>query len=232
MVLILLQQGIMRKTSCEIQVTSYDQSYFLWTLTQNQLKHVLFPVGHLQKDEVRKLAKKFGLPQATRKDSQGICFLGQVDMKEFLGRYVPPKRGDVLNGSGKVIGYHSGAIFFTIGERHGFTITKKTDNEVPLYVTHKDISKNTIIVASKITPHQKSQRCPLILKDVNFINGKIPSKNLLCRLRYRQEKQKCIISKHGDKYQIVFDKPQMGISPGQSLVLYERENCLGGGIIS
>src|SRR6185436_15326157 len=125
-----------------------DQSYFLWTLTKEQLNHILFPVGHLIKSEVRKLAKEFDLPQATRKDSQGLCFLGQVDMKEFLSYYIKAERGSVLNERGEKIGYHEGAIFFTLGERHGFTVTEKGSEDKPLYVVAKNINKNTITVSS------------------------------------------------------------------------------------
>ncbi len=208
-----------------------DQSYFLWTLTRDQLKHVLFPIGHLQKPAVRKLAEKFGLPQATRKDSQGLCFLGKVDMKEFLARYLPQKEGNVLDLEGKTIGHHNGALFFTIGERHGFVVTEKLENTTPLYVVSKDIKKNTITVAPKITSHQKCQRCPLTLENVNII-GEIKNKKYLCRIRYRQEKVECRIEKDGKKIKVIFDKPQMGVSSGQSLVLYDGEICLGGGIIS
>jgi len=204
-----------------------DQSYFLWTLTQDQLKHILFPIGHLQKSEVRKLAKKFNLPQAERKDSQGLCFLGKVDMKEFLSRYMPPQIGAVLDLEGKKIGHHNGALFFTIGERHGFTITKKSNKEMPLYVISKNIKKNTITVAPQHFGRPSKMLVKEVeLKDINLI-GKISKKDLLCRIRYRQEKISCRIEK--DK--VIFDKPQMGISPGQSLVLYDGEICLGGGII-
>ena len=241
-----------------------DQSYFLWTLTQKQLKHVLFPVGHLQKSEVRSLAAKFGLPQATRKDSQGLCFLGQVDMKEFLGRYISPKKGDVLNRNKEIIGHHNGAIFFTIGERRGFTITKKSDKEVPLYVIAKDIKRNIVTVAPKIAfqkgitdSEQKSamkkvwlspekatrglfeehfsvRPDSVIIKDINWVSGKMPdlSKTYSARVRYRQEKQKCIISKQNNYYQVTFEEPQTWVSGGQSLVLYDEEICLGGGIIN
>ncbi len=212
-----------------------DQSYFLWTLTQNQLKHVLFPVGGMKKEDVRELAKKFGLPQATRKDSQGLCFLGQVDMKEFLLRYIDAKRGDVLNPEGEVIGYHDGAVFFTIGERHRFTITKKTAEAKALYVISKDIHKNTITVAPQITPHQSnSQWESLTLKDVNWISNSIPNSrlNLRCRLRYRQGKIPCSVEIGKDKDEIkVILKESHLISPGQSLVLYDNEVCLGGGIM-
>jgi len=235
-----------------------DQSYFLWTLTQNQLKHTLFPIGDLQKDEVRKLAKKFGLPQATRKDSQGLCFLGKVDMKEFLSRYMAPKKGEVLNENGEVIGHHPGALFFTIGERHGFTITQKTTKDSPWYVVVKDIKKNTLTVAhntrkkianGKVWPSDSEEIRGLfqkqffsgvssvILKDVNWINPtslklRGTCKKILCRIRYRQEKVKCQVEKEGKKVKVIFDQPQVGVSAGQSLVLYEDEICLGGGIIA
>lgn len=209
-----------------------DQSYFLWTLTQEQLKHILFPVSHLQKDEVRKLAKKFGLPQATRKDSQGLCFLGQVDMKKFLSRYIEQREGSVLSEKGEVIGRHNGAAFFTIGERHGFTITKKAPDDQPLYIIAKDMKSNTITVAENIIPHNPtSQWEPLTLDSVNWVSGKMPEKkNLFCRLRYRQKKVKC--KAQNEKGQIkVLLKENLYISPGQSLVFYDNETCLGGGIV-
>ena len=209
-----------------------DQSYFLWTLTQDQIKRVLFPIGHLSKSEVRKLAKKFGLPQATRKDSQGLCFLGKIDMQEFLSKYIPPKRGNVLLENGKIIGHHNGALFFTIGQRHGFTVTKKTEEMGPMYVVSKNIENNTITVAPKETKTKKS--LPLgsghnyvNIKEIN-LNGKVPNKNLTCRIRYRQEKIGCKL----EEDRVIFEKPQTGIAPGQSLVLYNGEICLGGGVIS
>jgi tRNA-uridine 2-sulfurtransferase len=219
-----------------------DQSYFLWTLTQEQLKHILFPIGHLQKAEVRKLAEKFGLPQATRKDSQGLCFLGKVDMKKFLSRYIPQKRGNVLNEDGEIIGYHNGALFFTIGERHGFTITKKTEKETPLYIVAKNVEGNTVTVTSlQIGRPSKMLIKEVELKDINLINPTSQklcgtSKKLSCRIRYRQEKVGCKIDPPDDikkdRMKIIFDKPQMGVSAGQSLVLYYGEICLGGGIIN
>jgi tRNA-specific 2-thiouridylase len=213
-----------------------DQSYFLWTLNQDQLKHVLFPIGHLQKSEVRKLAGKFGLPQETRKDSQGLCFLGKVDMKEFLSRYMPQKEGKVLNEKGEIIGFHNGALFFTIGERHGFTILQKTAQGSPVYVIAKDIKKNTITVAEKFRSTSDTPQ-KVILTDVN-LSGEIPNKKIQCRVRYRQEKIACRISKENNQISVTFDKPQNGVAPGQSLVLYlpagkagDGETCLGGGII-
>ena len=215
-----------------------DQSYFLWTLTQEQLKHILFPIGNLQKEEVRKLAKKFCLPQATRKDSQGLCFLGQINMKEFLKKYIKIKKGKVLDLEGKEIGEHNGAILYTIGERHGFTITKKTTTDEPLYVIAKDIKNNTITIHNKSTQTgRSSQMCikEIIIKNINII-GEIPKDaKIECRFRYRQEKIKCKIdlSAYGEKNKIkvIFEEPQFGVSIGQSLVFYKDEICKGGGII-
>ena len=213
-----------------------DQSYFLWTLTQEQLKHIVFPVGHLQKEEVRKLAKKFKLPQAVRKDSQGLCFLGQIDMKEFLSGYIEQKQGNTLNEKGEVIGRHRGAVFFTIGERHGFTVTKKLSNDKALYVASKNIKENTITVSSKITTDLKCKEGdPLYirLEQINWITdlNKFNLRSLHCRLRYRQKKIKCqveIVKKGQVSVKLGEDTY---ISPGQSLVFYDGEKCLGGGIL-
>jgi len=204
-----------------------DQSYFLWTLTQAELKHILFPVGHLQKQEVRKLATKFKLPQATRKDSQGLCFLGQIDMKEFLKDYIKTKKGSVLDEKGNKIGEHDGAILYTLGERHGFQVfNKKTESE-PLYVVAKDVEKNTIMVTPKKLQHtQKSQGAPLVSRNTNWISGEAPKEEVKCRFRYRQEKIPCKILGN----QVIFEKSQM-IASGQSIVFYDDQICLGGGII-
>ena len=252
-------ENLMKTENFKLKISTdlqKDQSYFLWTLTEEQLRHILFPVGHLEKSEVRKLAGKFGLPQETRKDSQGLCFLGKIDMKEFLSRYIPQKKGDVLlaprssnegrfkvgNKKGEVIGYHNGALFFTIGERRGFTITKNTNENNPLYVVAKDIVKNTITVESKIDldKYKGSKNVlpkEVIISDINWILGEEPdfTKNYFCRIRYRQEKIRCkLVQTKKEKNKIIkviFDKPQMGVSLGQSLVVYDGEVCLGGGTI-
>lgn len=229
-----------------------DQSYFLWTLTQDQLKHTLFPIGHLEKPEVRKLAHKFGLPQETRKDSQGLCFLGKIDMKEFLKEYLDVKKGDVLNENGEVIGEHDGAELYTLGERHGFSIFKQTGE--PMYVVSKDTEKNTITVAVKYNFDDKNEAAPqkssfsksprslaqgserLISKDFsgspkrihsqNWILGEEPRAEIECRLRYRQTKIKCRVE--GDN---LFLPDGEVVAPGQSVVFYKGEICLGGAII-
>lgn len=223
-----------------------DQTYFLWTLTQQELSRTLFPVGHLTKTEVRKLAKKFGLPTADKKDSQGLCFVGKVDLPDFLSHFLKPKRGDVLDENGKKIGWHNGAFFLTIGQRHGFTITKKTPNDLPYYIIAKDIKKNTIVVSQRSDLKSKSlnpksvQRFNLCLHNVNWIAGRAPDpkKTYFARFRYRQPLQKIVLKRLNLKSQkrfnleVLFEKPQVAIAPGQSLVIYTKAGeCLGGGII-
>jgi tRNA-specific 2-thiouridylase len=211
--------------------TNKDQSYFLWTLTQEQLKHILFPVGHLEKPEVRKLAKKFGLPTAEKKDSQGVCFLGKLDMGEFLKHYSEPKRGDVLNENGEIIGFHEGAILYTLGERRGFTITKKGTEDMPYFVIQKDMRANTITVAHKEEGSLKGKgKQSLLLENVNWISGGAPEKDKLysARTRYRGELFPCKVK--GGTVEFLDD--QEPTAPGQSLVLYDGEECLGGGVIT
>ncbi len=207
-----------------------DQTYFLWTLTAEQLRHVLFPVGDIEKPEVRKLAKKFKLATADKKDSQGLCFIGKIDVKEFLSHYITEKRGDVLDVEGRVIGYHDGAFFYTIGERHGFVITKKTPNDEPLYVIAKDVEKNTLTVAPKsLEGELPNGRTTLRLTVVNWIGGAVPvGKKLQARSRYREALQEVTINNENF---VTFSKPQYTLSSGQSLVIYDGKICLGGGII-
>ncbi len=209
---------------------SKDQSYFLWTLSQDQLSHTLFPVGGLQKEEVRKLARKFGLPQATRKDSQGLCFLGMIDMKQFLLDFIKTQKGKVLSEAGEVIGEHDGAILYTLGERHGFTIQNQKTESKPMYVVGKDIKNNTITVADKASykdGYTQNYASKFNLENVN-VSSEIPEDGKVeCRFRYRQDKIKCTVQKD----QVVFDTPQL-IASGQSVVFYQDEICLGGAIIA
>jgi tRNA-specific 2-thiouridylase len=207
-----------------------DQTYFLWTLTAEQLKHVMFPVGNIEKPEVRKLAKKFGLATAEKKDSQGLCFIGKIDVKEFLGHYIDEKRGDVLDEDGKVIGYHDGAFFYTIGERHGFTVTVKTPNDAPYYVFAKDIEKNTISVSEKTAEgNLEGGKTRVELREANWV-GDAPQagKKYMARSRYRETLQEVTLS--NGKW-VEFTNPQFTLSPGQSIVVYEGNVCKGGGII-
>lgn len=209
--------------------TAKDQSYFLWTLTPEILEHTLFPVGHLEKKDVRKLAEKYELPTAEKKDSQGVCFLGPIDMKEFLSHYIEKKRGDVLDAHGNIIGFHDGALFFTLGERHGFTITEKGSDDSRLYVTSRDLENNTLTVISKVSRGSTSTHLREIkLESENWIIPPIGGKNYSARIRYQQPLQVCRI----ENDTVIFETAQEFASVGQSVVVYDGEVCIGGGIIS
>lgn len=242
---------------------SKDQSYFLWTLKQDQLKHILFPIGHLKKTEVRKLAEKYDLHTSGKKDSQGICFLGKLNMKDFLKHYIKPKKGKVVlapqtgNEKNEIIGEHDGAFLFTLGERHGFTIFKKTNHDTPYYVVGKDIKKNILIVGEqKVFRQSLAQRdwCEqrnspageysclgerafcVAIKETNWISEiPDPNKKYTCQIRYHGEFLPCrVIAENGNKKnqaQIIFENPQTTVSPGQSIVVYSGDICLGGGVV-
>ncbi len=204
-----------------------DQTYFLWTLTAEQISKTLFPVGNIEKPEVRKLAQKFKLPNAEKKDSQGLCFIGKIDIKDFLSHYIESKKGSVLDEKGNAIGEHDGAFFFTIGERHGFTITKKTPNDERYYVIAKDVRQNTITVSEKEKIVGVTR---VVLEDVNWNQGNIPvGKTLQARSRYREKLQEITFI---DQSTAEFKEAQNTLSPGQSLVVYDGNVCLGGAIIS
>lgn len=223
---------------------SKDQSYFLWTLKQEQLKKIIFPIGHLKKIEVRKLAKKFKLPVAEKKDSQGICFLGAVDLKEFLKHYIKEKRGKVLNEKGEEIGFHNGVVFHTLGERHGFTITKKSPNDGPYYIVGKDVKKNILVVSqnragertvlknSKRTVLKEAQNFGLNLENTNWISG-VPKSDetYTAQIRYHGEFLPCNLKcARRNLAQVIFKKPIL-VASGQSCVVYDGDICLGGGVV-
>jgi tRNA-specific 2-thiouridylase len=210
---------------------SKDQSYFLWTLTQEDLAHTLFPIGHLQKKEVRKLAAKCKLPTAIKKDSQGVCFLGPLDMKDFLKHYIDSVVGDVVDTNGKVIGNHDGATFFTLGERHGFNITEKGTTDEPYYVVAKDIDKNLLIVSHNKNEYQKNNQ-EIVLEKV-VIRGEIEiDKQYTAQIRYHGELLPvAILSLNDTKMTIKFEKSDPTASSGQSVVIYDGEICLAGGVI-
>ena len=203
-----------------------DQSYFLWTLRQDDLKHVLFPVGHLDKSEVRKLAKQFGLPVSDKKDSQGICFLGDVSLEEFLPHFIDIVPGDVLDTKNNKIGTHKGAAYYTLGERHGFTITKKTPEDGAFYVVSKDIKKNTITVSDDEAEIVNMSPKKIKIKNINWITQPNNLK-LTARIRYRGEKIPVSIVNGVAEWTI----PMRGVSLGQSIVFYDGEICVGGGVV-
>lgn len=225
-----------------------DQSYFLWTLTSTQLEKIIFPVGGLEKTKVRKLAEKYKLPTASKKDSQGICFLGDIDLKDFLKHYIKTKPGKVLNEKGEEIGVHDGAVFSTLGERHGFTITAKTPNDKRYYIVGKDIEKNILYVSQEknmknfgaFTLGAKGQgthdaknlsHFSLNIENVNFLGEIKEGKNYTAQIRYHGEFLPCqvkILDK--DQAEIIFKKPTM-VAGGQSIVVYDKEFVLLGGVV-
>ena len=234
---------------------SKDQSYFLWTLTQDDLAHTLFPIGHLKKMEVRKLAEKYKLPTATKKDSQGVCFLGPLDMKDFLKHYIKPKKGDVLDENDEIIGTHDGATFFTLGERHGFELFKHSEKEKPMYVISKDVNRNTITVSTnkapllieegvgggglkrKSPPHHagnpphKGGEVTLI-SDANWISeNPKEKKKYKCQIRYHGELIDCKIKIRDEKEAEIYFSKNILVDKGQSIVVYDGDVCFGGGIV-
>ncbi len=225
---------------------SKDQSYFLWTLTQEQLKHCLFPIGEYLKSEVREIAKKAGLPTAEKKDSQGICFLGMVKFKDFLKQYLPVKKGDVSDVDGKKIGEHNGAWFYTIGQRHLGIANRKSQgaNNKPIYIVEKNIRKNILTVAEG-EDNPALYKNEIKLTDVNFINSKevglpqgSPTSQILIRVRYRQPLIKAQLifprqsASKSASIRALFEVAQKAVAPGQSAVFYAKNGeMLGGGII-
>ena len=207
-----------------------DQSYFLWTLTQEQLKYCLFPIGDYLKPEVRVIARKAGLPTAEKKDSQGICFLGKVSLVDFLKNYIPEKRGEVLDVRGEKIGEHDGAEFYTIGQRH-----IGVSGREPIYVAEKNIKTNTLVVAEG-DENPALYKKEIELSNVNFINPISVSKfpfAVYARVRYRQPLAEAKFHKpQTTNYKLIFAKPQKFVAPGQSAVFYKKNGeMLGGGII-
>ena len=211
-----------------------DQTYFLHQLNQEQLSQTLFPLGRYTKPQVRKLAKKFDLPTSEKEESMGICFVGEVPMKEFLENKIKTKSGDIIlspsaregvRGSGsEKIGTHDGLAFYTIGQRHGFTQAGGTK---PLFVVGKDMTTNQLIVGYEDDPRLWAKE--IEVEDMHWIAGTEPKFPLRAkvRLRHRQELQNCIVENN----KIIFKKPQRAATPGQFAVIYKGRVCLGGGVI-
>lgn len=203
-----------------------DQTYFLWTLKKELLPSILFPIGDLEKKEVRELAKQFALPVSSKKDSQGLCFVGTVDIKTLLKEYISEKQGDVLNEQGEVIGYHPGVMFYTIGERHGFTITKKTTSETPYFIIAKDSVNNTITVSHDAPVDKKGE--VIVLENCNWTKEIKKGEVYEARARYRAPLATVEIL---DETHIKVLQGEITQASGQSLVLYDASTCIGGGII-
>ncbi len=208
-----------------------DQSYFLWSLSEEQLRHVLFPVGDTNKDVIRTEAEAAGLPTAQKKDSQGVCFLGHIDIPDFLSHYIDLQPGAVLNKNGEVVGEHVGAFVYTLGQRHGFTIFNKTAASTPHFVTGKDIKSNTITVDTQI-PKQSSGNELILTNIVNRGKELQAGATYLAQFRYRQIPIPVEIIDINEKTMTI--KLQSEVeqpASGQSCVLYSGEVCHGGGII-
>ncbi|HHO67737.1 MAG TPA: tRNA 2-thiouridine(34) synthase MnmA [Gammaproteobacteria bacterium] len=211
-----------------------DQSYFLYRLGQRALRHSLFPLGGLHKTEVRRLAADAGLPNHARKDSTGICFIGERRFRDFLARYLPAQPGDIVSVEGEKLGTHQGLMFHTIGQRQGLGIGGRRDaGGEPWYVVGKDLAGNRLLVAQG-SDHPALFRNRLTATDLHWIGGAAPALPLACeaRIRYRQEPQPCrILALDGDRVEVAFDQPQRAVTPGQAAVFYSGDECLGGGTI-
>lgn len=211
-----------------------DQSYFLYTLGQQQLSHSLFPVGHLAKQEVRKLAATAGLITHAKKDSTGICFIGERKFKEFLSRYLPAQPGNMQTPAGEIVGQHDGLMYYTIGQRQGLHIGgRKQATAEPWYVVGKDLTQNVLLVAQG-HEHPLLFTQSLSCSQITWVNGQNPTLPFSCaaKTRYRQIEQRCtIMSTNNNNYSIQFTAPQWAVTPGQSIVFYLQDKCLGGGII-
>lgn len=212
-----------------------DQTYFLYTMPQEKLQKVLFPIGAYPKSQVRALAKKYDLFTSKKKDSQGLCFVGDVNMKEFLQKFIEKNPGDVLDSVGQVIGSHEGSIFYTIGERHGFEIFPKhrTPTMPRMFVVSKDLDTNTITVGPKEELQQREQsKTELIITQGHWISGEPePGHAYTGRVRYRGKLILCTLSKQETDWLVSFVEPHSSIAQGQSIVIYDGEVCMGGGII-
>ncbi len=209
-----------------------DQSYFLYRIAQRALRKTFFPVGHLKKRAVRSLAKRFRLPVFDKPDSQGICFIGKLDMVEFLRKKIPSKPGDIEDENGKVLGRHSGLDAYTIGQRQRILVSSGGQ---AWYVARKDVDRNALVVVAG-AEHPLLYSKSAEVADMAWIAGKKPTDPTLdCRaqIRYRQDAVKAVLSKgaKSGRYRIDFRQPVKAVSPGQSAVIYKRQECLGGGVI-
>ncbi|QDW65582.1 tRNA 2-thiouridine(34) synthase MnmA [Luteimonas granuli] len=212
-----------------------DQSYFLHQLGQEQLAATLFPLGHLRKDEVRAMAAAAGLPTAAKKDSTGICFVGERDFRAFLGRYLPARPGEIRTPAGEVVGEHPGVFYFTLGQREGLHIGgRRGFDDKPWYVVGKDVAANVLTVDQG---HDSPwlMACTLWTEPAHWIAGAPPARAFTCtaQVRYRQQEEPCDVSvDDSGALRVTFHRPQRAVTPGQSAVLYAGEACLGGAVIA
>lgn len=215
---------------CKGRDRNKDQSYFLHTLDQEALRLASFPIGDMQKDVVRDEARNLGLPTHDKKDSTGICFIGERRFNDFLSRFLPAQEGDIQTLEGESIGRHQGAYYYTIGQRQGLGIGG--DGEA-WYVAEKDIKRN-ILYAVQGHDHPALMTRVILAEELNWIKQSPPSLPGIfkAKTRYRQDEQNCVISMIGPNYcRVEFDTPQWAVTPGQSIVFYQEDVCVGGGLI-
>lgn len=211
-----------------------DQSYFLHQLAQHQLAATRFPLGELHKDEIRRIATVQGLPTAAKKDSTGICFIGERDFREFLGRYLPARTGEIRDPTGNRVGEHQGVFYYTLGQREGLNIGGVRGRaQAPWFVVGKDVERNLLYVdQGHDTPWLQSRS--LRTEAMHWISGQPPATRFTCtaQTRYRQADEECEVEMHDDgSVTVQFARPQRAVTPGQSLVLYDGDACLGGAVI-
>lgn len=211
-----------------------DQTYFLYTLGQKPLSKTLFPLANLTKSEVRQIADQAGFTNSTKKDSTGICFIGERKFKHFLQTYLPAQPGNIETLTGEILGKHDGLMYYTLGQRQGLGIGgQKAKEGSPWYVADKQLARNTLIVVQGHN-HPKLFAPALVCTQLHWIDDCPPTCSLYCtaKTRYRQLETACLIKPfNNDKYQVEFETPQRAITPGQSVVFYQDQTCLGGGII-
>ena len=211
-----------------------DQSYFLHAVGAKELGMTLFPVGAIEKPQVRALAEAHGLVTHSKKDSTGICFIGERRFKDFLQQYLPAQPGDIVTEDGDIIGQHQGLMYHTIGQRQGLGIGGLADyNESPWYVAHKDLDNNRLLVVQG-KQHPLLFKSVLTCQQIHWIDGQGPTlpTQLKAKIRYRQADQACTLTTiAADTFKVEFAEPQRAVTPGQSIVFYTDDICLGGGII-
>jgi tRNA-specific 2-thiouridylase len=203
-----------------------DQTYFLWKVEKEKFSKIIFPVGDLLKSEVREIAKKYNLPTAEKKESMGICFVGQVKLREFLSQYLKPREGKIIDTQGRILGTHPGYFYFTEGQRHGLNIKVGGG---PYYVAQKIPEENLIIVAKEDDPLLYTQK--IEITEVNILEKEILDKEEIVEVRFRHRQPLVKAKVNISKSEVEFLEPQKMVAPGQSIVFYKDELVLGGGII-
>ncbi|MCH9671453.1 MAG: tRNA 2-thiouridine(34) synthase MnmA [Gammaproteobacteria bacterium] len=219
---------------CKARDPSKDQTYFLYAIDQEALARTIFPLGDLLKTEVRDIAEAAGLAVAAKRDSTGICFVGERPFREFLARFVRREAGPIYDANGNRIGTHEGAMFYTIGQRQGLGIGGHSQGSgAPWYVCAKNLEDNSL-TAVQGNKHPALYRSRLVASDLHWIQGHPPALPLMCKakIRYRQVEQPCrVLRLDAASVEVVFDDPQWAVTPGQSVVFYDGDVCLGGGTI-